>query len=129
MKTRYGADFGPNNGGHEVGVGHQHVRRETRQLHKDEAHPVSVRRRKANIDVDIVPFVPTQLLKFLSKRRYLGLSRTIGLGIPHQHTDAPHSLRLLRTRRERPRSCRTEYYDELAPPHMPPPAKDPTEID
>jgi len=77
----------------------------------------------------ISPFVPTQLLEFLSKRRYLGLSRQIGFGIPHQHTDAPHSLRLLRTRRERPRSCRTEYYDELAPPHMPPPVKDPAEID
>jgi hypothetical protein len=35
------------------------------------------------------------LLEFLPERRHLGLSRQIGLGIPHQHTDAPHPLRFV----------------------------------
>jgi hypothetical protein len=33
----------------------------------------------------------------------------------HEHADAPHALRLLRARRERPRRCRAaEQRDELA---------------
>src|SRR5262249_35104667 len=115
--NRCGADFRPNNGRHEVGVGDQHVRCETRQLSKGGAYPVSVRCRKANIDVDIAPIVPTQLLEFLSKRRYLGLSRKIGLGIPHQHTDAPHPIGLLRASRKRPSGRCAAEHNELAPPH------------
>src|SRR6516225_3848814 len=37
--NRCGADFRPNNGGHEVGVGDQHVRCEARQLHKGWSAP------------------------------------------------------------------------------------------
>ena len=59
----------------------------------------------------ISPFVPTQLLEFLSKRRYLGLSRQIGFGIPHQHTDASHPLRLLGTRGKRAHDRATNQTD------------------
>src|SRR6516165_10430914 len=93
--NRYGVDFRPNNARDEVGVGDQHVRCEPHQLPKVVAHPVSVRPWKAYIDADIAPFVPTQLLEFLPKRRYLGLSRQIGLGIPHQHADPAHAFALL----------------------------------
>src|SRR5690349_10956827 len=38
-------------------------------------------------------------------------------GRAHQYAHAPHPLRLLRARRERPRGCRAaEKRDELAPP-------------
>ena len=41
----------------------------------------------------------------------------IVLGEAHEHADAPHPLRLLRARRERPRRRRAaEQRDELAPP-------------
>jgi hypothetical protein len=39
----------------------------------------------------------------------------IVLGQVHQHADAPHSLHLLRTRRERPRCRAAEQHDEAAP--------------
>src|SRR5262249_25360201 len=36
----------------------------------------------------------------------------------YEYADTPHALGLLRTRRERPRRCRTaEKREELAPPH------------
>jgi len=41
------------------------------------------------------------------------------LGGRHQHANPPHSLGLLRTRRERPYDCRAaEKRDELASPHI-----------
>ena len=44
----------------------------------------------------------------------------IGVGCnrtAREHANAPHPLRLLRARRERPRRCAAEKRDELAPPH------------
>ena len=65
---------------------------------------VSVRRRKAYIDVDIAPFVPTQLLEFLSKRRYLGLSGEIGFGpsAPRRAAYAPAAAPSPRAAKQRP---------------------------
>jgi hypothetical protein len=44
------------------------------------------------------------LLQALLERRYAGLTYRIVRGDWHEHSDAPHSLRLLCARRERPRS-------------------------
>jgi hypothetical protein len=49
---------------------------------------------------------PAQLPQALPKSANPSLSFWITLGICHQHADAPHSLGLLRPRRERPRSRR-----------------------
>ncbi len=70
---------------------------------------------EANIKVDIAALGPTELLQFLPQRRDHSLCRRIGLGIPHQHTDPPHPLGLLRARRKRPCSRAAEQRDELAP--------------
>src|SRR5262249_5345754 len=45
-----------------------------------------------------------------------GLTFRVG-GNGHEHTDAPHSLALLRAQRERPRRRTTEQRDELAASH------------
>src|SRR5262249_33660631 len=52
------------------------------------------------------------------ERRASGLPQRILRGRVHQHTDPPHALGLLRTRRERPSSRRAaEERDELAALH------------
>jgi hypothetical protein len=53
----------------------------------------------------------------LSERQKAGLSRRIVRGCVHEHADAPHSLALLRARRERPRGGRAaaKQDDEIAP--------------
>ena len=47
-----------------------------------------------------------------------GLTFRIVRGCEVQHADAPHTLALLRARRERPRRRAAEKRDELAPPHV-----------
>jgi hypothetical protein len=45
-----------------------------------------------------------------------GLPFSIARGEVHEDTNAPHSVRLLRPHRERPRGCRAaEQRDEIAP--------------
>src|SRR5262245_60223066 len=52
------------------------------------------------------------------ERRHAGLSFRIVRSEVHEHTDASHAPGLLRSRRERPRTCRAaEQRDELAPLH------------
>src|SRR5262249_49239065 len=54
----------------------------------------------------------------LEKRGDAGLSFRIVCGESIEHADAPHSLGLLRARRERPRGRgAAEQRDDLAPPH------------
>ena len=60
--NRQGADFRLNNRCHQISIGDQHVRCEAHQLQKGGAYPASVRPGKANINADIAPFLPTQLL-------------------------------------------------------------------
>ncbi len=93
----------------------KHVRCQADQFHKDGACSTGIRAGKANIDVDIAPFLPTQLPQFLPQRRDLSLCRGIALSIPHQYADAPHPVGLLRLRRERPRHRRAaEQRNEVA---------------
>src|SRR5262249_28588549 len=62
---------------------------------------------------------PPELLECCSERCEASVPLRIALGESHQHADAPHPIRPLRTRRERPRGCRAaEQPDELAPFHQ-----------
>src|SRR5262249_45328231 len=70
------------------------------------------------VDLNIVPNGPSQLLQPLQKCRVADLGLRIVRIIGHEHARAPHTLTLLRARRERP--CRrhaAEERDELASPH------------
>ena len=59
---------------------------------------------------------PPEFREFLPERRGPGLRFTVALSKGHQDTDAPHPVRLLRGRRERPRGRRaTQQRDELPP--------------
>src|SRR5262245_39029819 len=69
------------------------------------------------VDAKIAAERPAQLLQTLLERLDAGLRIRIVLGERHQHTDPPRPLRLLRPRRERPRSsCTAEQRDEVPPP-------------
>src|SRR6516164_9524801 len=68
-------------------------------------------------DVNIAILYPSERLKSLPKRSDAGLLLGIMLGKCVQKHDPPHSLRLLRVRRERPRSRAAEQRDERAALH------------
>jgi hypothetical protein len=63
-------------------------------------------------------------LKTLSERGNTGLSFWIALGNPHEYTDAPHLLGLLRPCSQWPRSRATQYTEKIAPLHAGPLALD-----
>ena len=70
------------------------------------------------LDLDVLPDGPTQLLQGLQKRGVAVLRLRIVHAIGHERSYAPRRLVLLRARRERPRSCRTnDCSDEIAAPH------------
>src|SRR5262249_18648189 len=77
-------------------------------------------RRPANVNVDIAALRPSELSKFLLECRDPRLGVMVALAIAQQNPDLPHPLRLLRSRRERPRYARaTNQRNELAPSHCP----------
>ena len=79
---------------------------------------VGLGRGPARVDVHVAALAPSQLLQALLERRDAGLIVRVVGGRGHQHADAPHPLRLLRARGERPRRSRTaEKRDELAALH------------
>jgi hypothetical protein len=67
-----------------------------------------------SVDPNIAALRPAERLESLAERGDKGLSFRVALGICHQHVDPPRPLRLLRARRERPRSRAAEQLDELA---------------
>jgi hypothetical protein len=70
----------------------------------------------ANFHAHVLTVGPAQLLQPLQERRHASLSFGIVRGYAHQYANAPHSIGLLRARRERPRNCRAaEQADEIAP--------------
>src|SRR5262245_59363553 len=72
----------------------------------------------AGIDPQVAALAPSQLAERLCERGEPGLPLGIVRGDIREHADAPHSVALLRTRRERPRRRRAaEQRDELAPIH------------
>ena len=77
--------------------------------------------RPASVDSDVVALRPPELLESLPECGDEGLSFPVALGKPHQHTDPPHTVGLLRARRNGPRDCRANKREELAPSHSRPP--------
>src|SRR4029077_16579437 len=81
---------------------------------------------KSVLDLNVPVLRPSERLKSLSKRRYASFYLGIDFGEPMQERDAPHPLRLLRARRERPHGRRAaEKRNKLASPdcghgHPPP---------
>jgi hypothetical protein len=68
-------------------------------------------------------------LETLHKRRNAGLRFGVVRINSHEHADAPNPRALLRVRGERPGNGNAaKKCDKVAPPHMPPPAKDHAKI-
>src|SRR5215467_2839818 len=71
----------------------------------------------AGIDPQVAALAPSQLAERLCERGEPGLPLGIVRGDIREHANAPHSLDLLRARRERPRGRAADERDELAPFH------------
>src|SRR5262249_21800641 len=96
----------------------ENVGRECNQLCRILARAINVVRAPSNFDAQVAVLSPSQLLQGLLKRRNAGAPFCICVSRIHEHADASHVLRLLRPRRERPRSRRAaEQRDEIATPH------------
>src|SRR6202043_1896720 len=87
------------------------------QLLRDRSYPIDVTAAPTKVHPHVAAIGPTQVRKRLRERRDAKLHRRIVFVERHEHTDAPHPLRLLRLRSERPRCRATEQRDELAPFH------------
>jgi hypothetical protein len=59
----------------------------------------------------------------LRKRREVRLQPRIVFCAPHEHSDTPWTVALLRPRRERPRRSAAEECDEVSPFHVAPKAR------
>src|SRR5262249_35679558 len=80
--------------------------------------PIRIIGAPAKFDPEIAAFSPPQLRKRTPESCEPRLRSPIALRIGHQHADQPHPVRLLRTRRKRPRNRRAaEHRDERAPFH------------
>jgi hypothetical protein len=74
---------------------------------------------KPIFDVNVASFDPSRIAHTQSERLEAGIRFRIIFGNAQQHAHAPHALGLLRSRSQRPRSCRAaEKADELAPLHV-----------
>jgi hypothetical protein len=67
------------------------------------SHRLRVEPGPANFYPNILAVHPSELLKSLSKYRYVGLILWFALDSRHQDAEAMHPVALLRTRSERPR--------------------------
>src|SRR5262245_1838500 len=72
--------------------------------------------RPAIIDLHIASNGPPKFLQPLQECPNAGLPFSIARGKVHEDTNAPHSVRLLRPCRQRPRCRAAEQHDELAAP-------------
>src|SRR6516165_4552985 len=93
-----------------------HVGLQRDQLFREHLH-LRAGRRKAIVNTDIAAFRPSTLPEPLPECREAGPYFRIVLGKAHQHADPPHSVGLLRARRERPHRRAAEQRDELAALH------------
>src|SRR5262249_22464973 len=72
----------------------------------------------ADIDPDVLAFVPSDLVQSLDEGRQIRLESRLGTGAIHQHANAPRlTRRLLRAHRQRPCCRAAEQRDELAALH------------
>jgi hypothetical protein len=93
------------------------------QLLRERSHPIDVIACPTKFHPQVAAIGPTQARERLRERRDDSLRRGIVFVAPHEHADAPHSVALLRARRERPSGDRAaERSDEFAPskanPHL-----------
>jgi hypothetical protein len=95
-------------------VREDYVGLQVEQLFRRHPHPVNVAGGPTNGHAQVTAISPTQLRKSLREPGEVGLCLRIVFIKRHQHTDAPHALGLLRTRRERPCRRAAEQRDELA---------------
>src|SRR5262245_31382567 len=103
---------------HRTAISQNQVRRTRKQLRGGGAFPILIAHSPVEIDRKIAVDRPAKLLKLLPEHHGAALTSRIVLGVQHQRADAPHSIGLLRPRRERPRGHRTaDVRDELSPPH------------
>src|SRR5262249_53200408 len=72
-------------------------------------YELDIGRSPANVNVDVAAVHPSELSEFLPERRDPRLGIMVALEIGQQNTDSPHSIRLLRARRKRPRCCCATY--------------------
>src|SRR5215470_312832 len=88
------------------------------QLRHISPHAIGVAGGPASIDAKIAAFRPPEFLQPLAQGRNASLSVCI-VRSQHYYGEAPHTLGLLRARRERPRrNHAAEQRDELAPPDI-----------
>ena len=86
----------------EGAAGQNNVRHESDQFCRGAAFAVDIVRTPAGFDPHIAAVSPAQLLQALLESREARLTLWV-VGRPiHEYTDAPHPLRLLRTRYPRP---------------------------
>src|SRR5262245_48415405 len=86
------------------------------------AHGVGLAVAPPVFDPDVLPDDPARVLETLRERSQASLAFRVVRGKRREHADAPHTLALLPSRRDRPRSRRAaEQRDELAAPHIEPP--------
>src|SRR5262249_22652936 len=72
---------------------------------------------EAQIKTHIASFDPAEIVQPVFESRNALLDRAVAFGSSHQYADPSHTGRLLRQRRDRPRSRATQPHDELAPVH------------
>ena len=75
----------------------------------------------AILNPNVATIGPAQLLQRVEERCDASLTLAISLRVQDQHSDPANPVRLLCTRQERPRECRTAHKRyELAQPHCSP---------
>ena len=79
------------------------------------AHPIGVTAARTKVHPHVAAIGPTQVRKCLNDRRDARLHHGIVFVVRHEHADAPHTVALLRVRRERPRRRAAESGNEFAP--------------
>jgi hypothetical protein len=88
------------------------------QFRREFADVAGISPAPTGVDPHVTAVDPAQLLHRLHESHQAGPSWQIVCGKRHEHADVPHSLALLRARRERPSRRRAaEKRDELAAPH------------
>src|SRR5262249_37370269 len=98
--------------------GYDNVRCERDQLRCIPAKAVGIAPAPACFDPHIATVGPPQMLQYLHERGHASLRLPIVRGNRHEHADAPHTLRLLCPRRERPQDRRAaKQRDEFAALH------------
>ncbi len=98
--------------------GQKDVRRDSEQFRHVFANVLWIGRARSDVDPHIASVRPTQLLQLVPECRHTVQKHWISFGHTRAHGDTRQAFALLRTRRERPRGCRSaQKRDELASPH------------